>query len=150
MRILLRNLQRHRSLNKRKIQRAARHILILLGQTHAELSILFVGDRRMHHLNSRYRGIDRPTDVLSFDADIPVAEHGCVAVLGDVVINIPRAELQARMSGAGFYEELFRLLIHGTLHLLGYGHEDSRYQARKMRKKEEALLRAVKEVVTEH
>lgn len=149
MRILLKNRQRHRSLNKRKIQRAAHHILTLLDQTHAELSILFVGDRRMHQLNSNYRGIDKPTDVLSFEANIPVTEDGAGTVLGDVVINIPRAELQARASGSGFYEELCRLLIHGTLHLLGYGHEDSLYRERKMRKKEEELLRAVKEMVTE-
>jgi probable rRNA maturation factor len=93
----------------------------------------------MKQLNADYRGINKVTDVLSFETALPV-QHDGGAILGDVVINIPRAESQAKEYGTTFYEELFRLLIHGTLHLLGYDHEESYYRARKMRNKEEELL----------
>ncbi|KPK33478.1 MAG: hypothetical protein AMK70_09415 [Nitrospira bacterium SG8_35_1] len=139
MMILIRNQQRHRPLNKARIQRTARTILSLLDQSTAELSIFFVGNRKMKQLNADYRGINKVTDVLSFETALPV-QHDGGAILGDVVINIPRAESQAKEYGTTFYEELFRLLIHGTLHLLGYDHEESYYRARKMRNKEEELL----------
>lgn len=145
MKILIRNLQRHRSLNKERILRTAGRILSLLEQPGAELSILFVGDRRMKQLNTRYRGIRRTTDVLSFEAGIPV-EHDELNILGDIVICVPRAEAQAEEYGSGFYDEMTRLLIHGTLHLLGYDHEQTAYMARRMIKKEEELLDAVKKM----
>lgn len=145
MKILIRNLQRHRSLNKEKILRTAGRILSLLEQPGAELSILFVGDRRMKQLNTQYRGIRRTTDVLSFEAGIPVEDEGS-KILGDVVISVPKAEAQAEEYGFGFYDEINRLLIHGTLHLLGYDHEQTAYMARKMRKKEEELFNAVTKV----
>jgi probable rRNA maturation factor len=149
MKILIRNQQRRRSLNKTKISRAADKILSILSQSQAELSILFVGDKRMSELNNAYRSISKSTDVLSFDAQIPVSPPGRNNVLGDVVINVHRAEEQARASGWGLYDEINRLLIHGTLHLLGYDHERSSYHARKMRKKEEELFSAVKTVDSE-
>ncbi len=112
----------------------------------AELSILFVGDRRMWQLNNHYRGIKKSTDVLSFEAGVPVSHGEAGNVLGDVVINVPRAESQAEEYGTGFYDEIYRLLIHGILHLSGYNHEGSAYRARKMRKKEEELMDAIKEM----
>ncbi len=97
----------------------------------------------MKELNSAYRGKNKNTDVLSFEAGIPVQDAAINNVLGDIVINIPRAESQAKEYGTGFYEELYRLLIHGTLHLVGYDHEVSKYEERKMRTKEEDILNAV-------
>jgi rRNA maturation RNase YbeY len=67
-----------------------------------------------------------------------------------LVINIPRAETQAKEFGTAFYHEIHRLLIHGTLHLLGYDHERSPYQARKMQKKEEELFDAIKKMDSKH
>jgi rRNA maturation RNase YbeY len=60
---------------------------------------------------------------------------------------VPKAESQAEMSGMGFYDEVDRLLIHGTLHLLKYDHEESDYKARLMRKKEKENFHALKKVV---
>jgi probable rRNA maturation factor len=71
-------------------------------------------------------------------------------LLGDVVISIPRAELQAKTYGWSFYDEIFRLLIHGTLHLLGYDHEKSVYKARLMKKKELEIFNAVKKMDSKH
>jgi len=142
MKILIRNQQRLRSLNKEQISRTAEKILTILEQPTAELSILFVGDRKMLQLNSAYRGIRKSTDVLSFESQIPVFP-GPDHIIGDVVINVYRAESQAEASGTGFYDEVYRLLVHGTLHLLGYDHEDTKYRARKMTKKEEELMNAI-------
>jgi len=143
MKVLIKNQQRHRHLNKKKITATARQILSLLELPLAELSILFVGDSKMTELNSGYRGIRKSTDVLSFEAAIPVSRSGADYVLGDIVINIPMAESQAKNLGTGFYDEIHRLLIHGTLHLLGYDHQASIYKAQKMRKKEQEIFNAV-------
>lgn len=78
--------------------------------------MLFCGDRRMRSLNRRYRGKDRPTDVLAF----PAEGEG---LLGDVVISVPYASRQARRRGEPAAREIDRLLVHGLLHLCGYDHE---------------------------
>jgi probable rRNA maturation factor len=173
MQILIKNHQRRRSLTRRKITATARKILCLMDQPAAELSIMFVGDKKMSELNAAYRGIDRSTDVLAFPqisgksevrnkkfkkAKNPASQfytsHFPLLtshfMLGDIVINVPRAESQAIMYGWGFYEEISRLLIHGTLHLLGYDHEKTVYMAGKMRKKEQEILNAVKKMDTKH
>ena len=100
----------------------------------------------MTRLNAEYRGIHKGTDVLSFEAAIPFAESGAREVLGDIVISVPRAEAQAAAAGRGFYEEVRRLLIHGILHLVGYDHERSAYYERRMKRKEEEIFDATKEV----
>ena len=146
MKILIRNRQRYRPLDKTRLSKAAGNILTFLNQAEAELSILFVGDRKMKELNSLYRGKNKSTDVLSFEAGIPVSGPAVNNILGDIVINIPKAESQAIEYGIGFYEELYRLLIHGALHLVGYDHELSKHEARKMKKKEEELFHAVTEM----
>jgi probable rRNA maturation factor len=146
MKILIRSLQRRRSLNKKRILNTASRILSILEQQNAELSILFVGDRKMKQLNTEYRGIRKTTDVLSFETGLPFIPEGADNVLGDIVISVPKAESQARTYGSGFYDEVSRLLVHGTLHLLGYEHEGSEYKASRMRKKEEELIDAIKKV----
>ncbi|GAB4535367.1 MAG: rRNA maturation RNase YbeY [Thermodesulfovibrionia bacterium] len=145
MRILIKNLQRQRPLNKKRIAQVARSILSLMGKDKAELSILFVNDKRMLMLNHQYRGINKSTDVLSFEVDIPLSDYQR-GILGDVVINVNKVEEQADISGVGFYDELYRLLIHGILHLIGYDHEDSRYRAGLMRKREREIFNAIKKV----
>jgi probable rRNA maturation factor len=65
-------------------------------------------------------------------------------VLGDIVINVQRAREQAVEQGITLHEELKRLIIHGLLHLIGYDHEKSRYQKKKMELKEKELLEALK------
>jgi probable rRNA maturation factor len=149
MKILIKNQQRRKPLNKTKIIRAAGKILSLLEEPRllgAELSILFVGDRKMLQLNAAYRGVRKSTDVLSFESNIPLKGNSVNPVLGDIVISVPKAEYQSKSSGTGFYSEVYRLLIHGTLHLIGYDHERSDYMAGKMRKKEEEILNALKKM----
>lgn len=82
----------------------------------ATVSVLLCGDARMRRLNREYRGIDRPTDVLSFPASDP-------AFLGDVAVDVPYAARQARRRGHSLEREVQLLLAHGVLHLLGHDHE---------------------------
>jgi probable rRNA maturation factor len=99
----------------------------------------------MRALNAHYRGMARPTDVLSF----PMSEGDSLVpggLLGDIVICVPKALSQSQEYGVSFYDELLRLLVHGLLHLLGYDHERGSYQKRKMERKERELLDALKAV----
>lgn len=116
-------------------------ILSAAGESNAALSVEFIGDRRMRRLNVQYRGRDRTTDVLAFamrEAPGPRSKW-----LGDVVISVPRAAKQAGEQGHPVQHEMAVLLIHGILHLLGYDHERGGTEARRMRRKERALLQAV-------
>ncbi len=95
----------------------------------AEVSVTLCSEEYIHELNKRYRGIDRPTDVLSFplyeDGNFDDGECMMGAALGDIVISVPRAKEQAMELGNSFLRELAFLTVHSTLHLLGYDHERS-------------------------
>ncbi|HSB51248.1 MAG TPA: rRNA maturation RNase YbeY [Dissulfurispiraceae bacterium] len=111
-----------------------------------EISVLFVNDLQMKRLNLLYRGIDKPTDVLSFPQATGAAQWrqsdaGGPESLGDIVINLHQAERQAIEHGRPLNRELEWLLVHGLLHLLGYDHERNRYQEKKMRTLEQEILR---------
>ena len=84
----------------------------------AGVSVLFCADARMRGLNRRYRGKDRPTDVLAF----PAGDAGR-GFLGDIVISVPYAAREARRRAEPRSREVDRLLLHGFLHLMGYDHE---------------------------
>jgi rRNA maturation RNase YbeY len=117
-----------------RLARNARRLLRALRLSEAELSILLVSDAEMQRLNRRWRGKDRPTDVLSF----PQEADG---LLGDVVISVDTARRQAAEQRTTLGREADRLLIHGLLHLLGYDHERSPTEARRMQRRERALAR---------
>lgn len=99
----------------------------------AEISLVFVGEKRIRRLNRLYRGVDRVTDVLSFegesaDGDGFVDPADGVAYLGEIFICIERAERQAKEKGHSLRQEIDILLVHGLFHLLGYDHiEDADY-----------------------
>lgn len=137
-----RGLGRHVAL----LRRVARTSLVHLGEGTSELSVALVGEEEIHALNRDYRGKDRPTDVLAFslrEGDGEPAPVGEAAPLGDVVISLPTAERQARERGHGVERELAELLVHGILHLLGWDHERSRADARKMSAKAREVVAAV-------
>ncbi len=92
----------------------------------ADVSVTICDNDYIHALNSKHRGVDRPTDVLSFplyDGDFPEEECGIGASLGDIVISLERAEEQAREVGNSLLREVAFLTVHSTLHLLGFDHE---------------------------
>ncbi len=129
-----------------RLERLARAILSNVGETSAELGIMFVGDQRMRGLNRRYRGKDRTTDVLAFamrDAFTPHASRLMPDMLGDVVISVHTACRQGKEAGRSLDDELAWLLVHGILHLCGYDHERSEKEARRMHRRERMLLRLI-------
>ena len=95
----------------------------------ADLSIVIGNDHLLHELNLKYRHIDTPTDVLSFPTG-EVDPDTSDLYLGDVVISIPRAQEQALAEGHALAEELQLLVVHGTLHLLGYDHAETKDKKR--------------------
>ena len=108
------------------VRRAVLTVGELYGVMDAEVSVTLTNDAHIHALNRDYRGVDRPTDVLSFalteseEPEIFDAPGG--VVLGDLVISLERAAAQAETYGHSFLRELSFLTVHGMLHLLGYDH----------------------------
>lgn len=107
----------------------------------AQLSVTFVDDAAIRELNREHRGIDRPTDVLSFpqfepDEEIP---EGMPYMLGDLVVSLETARRQAEEYGHSEEREIAFLLVHGFLHLLGYDHETPEEEA-EMRQEQRVLL----------
>lgn len=128
------------------LTRLAERVLLAVGEAQSELSLELVGDGRMRRLNREYRNKDRTTDVLAFamrESSSPV-----VALLGDVVISLPTARRQAKEGGRSLSEELAWLLVHGVLHLCGYDHERSPAEARRMKLREQRVLRTLEPVPT--
>lgn len=107
-----------------------------------EMTVLVTDDARVHTLNRDYRGVDAPTDVLSFgDADDTfVVPPGQARYLGDVAISYDRVVAQAAEYGHPVQRELAYLAAHGALHLLGYDHERDPAEAAAMRAREEAAM----------
>ncbi len=113
-----------------------RTIAAVLGISEFSLSVCFVGDRAMRHLNRRHCGRDRPTDVLSFA--YPGETAAGLPFLGEIVIAPGVAWRQARRWNTSPEREICRLIIHGMLHLLGYDHEAD---AGEMAKLQRSLMR---------
>jgi rRNA maturation RNase YbeY len=92
-----------------------------------DVTVVLTTDRAIRALNRKFRGHDRPTDVLSFDlgSGLDAAEP-----FGDIVISVETARRQAREYDAPLQTEMVRLLVHGTLHLCGYDHQERRDAAR--------------------
>lgn len=146
MSIHIRSQVRRITFDQTRLERSARAILADVGETSAELGILFVGDQRMRELNRRYRSKDRTTDVLAFamrEAARPQVSRLMPDMLGDVVISIPTAWRQAKEAGRSLDEELACLLVHGILHLCGYDHERGEKDARRMHRRERMILRSI-------
>jgi len=102
------------------------------------LSIALVKEGEMKELNRIYRGRDYVTDVLSFTFKEGKPFSG--EEDGEIIICPAQVEKNAKKVGGGFKKEMLRVMVHGLLHLLGYEHEGSKEERRKMRKKEECYL----------
>ena len=134
MNIEVRNRQRKYRINQRNIRKDANTILSLCGVDDIELSLLIVNNRSIRELNKKYRGMDKPTDVLAF----PMGGHS--KLLGDIIISMEKTHAQAAERGHSPEQEFKILLTHGILHLLGYDHEISRSEAQRMKRKEKIIL----------
>ena len=115
-----------------------------------EVNVLFTDDGGIHQINLDMRGVDRPTDVLSFPMfDLQPGEHPSeedadpatgLVPLGDMCISLERAAAQAEEFGHSVRRELCYLTVHSVLHLLGYDHMDDGPMKAQMREREEAIL----------
>jgi probable rRNA maturation factor len=106
------------------VRRAVR--TVLRGERRqATVSVTFLGRERMRRLNARYKGLDHPTDVLAFTLSQQAGPD-----LADVYICAAVAAGEARAHQVTLRQELIRLVVHGTLHALGYDHPDGEERAR--------------------
>jgi probable rRNA maturation factor len=137
-----------------RLRRVAGHVLRRQRcATETEVAVALVSDAAIRRLNRRFLGLDRPTDVLSFPANRLRARagrgrfrHPASAILdravrhyiGDVVISVDRARVQARAVGHPARTEIALLTVHGLLHLLGYG-DRRRADAAKMTRRQRLL-----------
>lgn len=107
------------------------------------VGVAITDTRRVRRLNHRWRGLDEPTDVLSFNTDFPgLARPDGAQELGELLIALPVAARGAGERGVGLADELALLAVHGTLHLLGYDHE-TRVEDAAMRELERVALTRV-------
>lgn len=105
----------------------------------SELSVQFIGAKKMQELNKRWRGKSGATNVLSFASNDGVAKENWSCVLGDIVLAYEVVEIQARKENKSFKNHVVHLLVHGFLHLVGFRH-GTKAQARKMEQLEISIL----------
>ena len=123
------------------LRKASRAVLDDRGVADAELSLTLLDDGAMRDLNRDWLGHDRPTDVIAF-----ALGEGDAEPLGDVYIGVERALEQAADAGVPVREELIRLAVHGTLHVLGFDHaEGTERQDGEMWRLQEDLVKRVLE-----
>lgn len=131
---------------KDTLRTVAKACLLRTGRgTHYEISLTLVDDSAIHRLNQKYRGVDRPTDVLSFafeEGGTLALPGAALPMLGEIVISAERARAQAQAYGHSFRREMAFLMAHGMLHLLGYDH-----QTEEERKAMEGLQRQILSVL---
>jgi probable rRNA maturation factor len=146
MKIEIENRQSKQKIRKIPLRKVARTILNVSGCPDAQLSILIVDDAMIQDVNRDYLGKDRPTNVISFAMQEGEGVGVQPDLLGDVVISAETAARDACEAQTPFEEELYFLLLHGILHLLGYDHERStRVEAKRMEVREREVFALIRE-----
>jgi len=105
-----------------------------------KISILFVDNQQIQVLNKRFFKKDTPTNVISFS----YAHCHPHEVSGDIVVSLEKAKEEAYVSATSATERTFALIIHGILHVMGFHHENSKKEERRMKYREKSLLAFVK------
>ncbi len=148
MAVLINNVQKKIELSEEKLG-LLENVLqfgLEMHQQDCELGVILVDNEFIQDLNYKYRGIDQPTDVLSFAMNEGIADspsikfQGEPVLLGDIYLSVERALEQAESYGHSFSRELCYLGTHGLLHLLGYDHQNPE-ETELMRSEEERILR---------
>lgn len=137
--------EHHFAVDQVGLERAVGAVLLDHGERFqgeaVELSIVITDDAEVRALNHAYRGIDQTTDILSFPAaDVPAEIADEAAYLGDLIIAYPYATIQAEREGHPLQDSLCLLVVHGTLHLLGYDHGDHDSRTTMWAAQEKALM----------
>lgn len=130
------------------IRRCCHAVLELEGVDGCALvDVTLVDNDQIHQINLEQRGIDAPTDVLSF----PLGENGEFEInpetdeklIGNIVLSLEKAQVQARDFGHSFNREVGYLVVHSMFHLLGYDHVNGGLEAVRMREKEETVMNQI-------
>ena len=132
---------------KMLVRRAIESTLRYEGvREHCEVSVTFTDNEGIHKLNRQYRGVDRPTDVLSFplfdyegESEEPPVDE-LMGMLGDIVLSLEQAKKQAEEYGHSFEREVAFLCVHSMLHLLGYDHETGEEDELDMRRRQGEIM----------
>lgn len=109
------------------------------GNQDKMLSLFFCSEETIKELNNSYRGVNKSTDILSwlYDEEDPIAEQ---ETWGELVVCLDVCRRQAEKSGLSLKTELLRLTVHGLVHLMGYDHENSPEEEKRMLAREKELL----------
>ncbi|MCR5683589.1 MAG: rRNA maturation RNase YbeY [Clostridiales bacterium] len=133
---------------RRLIKKAVRGALVCEQfERDAMVSVTFTDNEGIREKNRQFRGIDAPTDVLSFPmydwkhGDMPAP--GEICELGDIVLSLERAAEQAEEFGHSYERECAFLTVHSILHLLGYDHVDSEEDEREMRARQRIIMKHI-------
>ncbi len=121
----------------------AQRILNESGLLESELSLLFVNDLQIQALNQRYLRRDKPTNVLAFPMRKGEFSALHPQLLGDIVISVETAKRQSNRFGLDETGMIILLMIHGVLHLIGFEHEGTKAEARKMATRQKELFQRV-------
>lgn len=105
------------------LERAIAEASAGMATKNAELAIVLTDDSSIRALNHMWRGLDEPTNVLSFPAEVLSEMPGAPVLLGDIVIAYETVKREADEQGTPFLHHLAHLTVHGFLHLYGYEHE---------------------------
>jgi probable rRNA maturation factor len=124
--------QRRRKMDRERWRVFGEQALKAIGKAGHHATIAFVSDRQIRILNKQFRGLDKPTDVLSFPAGDEEFTETSEPNLGDIAISVERAESQAVKNGLAFEKEIAQLILHGLLHLCGHNHETDEGQMNRL------------------
>ena len=130
-----------KGVTRQKIVKIAAATAHLLDLKNASITLIVTDDAYMRKINREYRGLDEPTDVISFsNRDNPFPDIDADSEeIGDLYISMEKADRQAREYRVSLDEEMKRLIVHGMLHLVGYDHERSDSDEEIMLQKEDEL-----------
>ena len=124
--IHIHNRQRTITIDTPRLKQHLQQVLEYLSCGDAELSVVFANDQFLRELNRTYRHKDRPTNVLAFPAESPPGlPPDAEAPLGDLVICVPLLHEEAAAQGKTALAHFAHLVVHGTLHLLGFDHQEN-------------------------
>lgn len=130
-------------INRAKVVALARLACRRAGlRSRSAMSVNVIADARMRALNRAYRGKDKTTDVLSFAQDADARKGGGERDLGDLFISLPQVRRQAKRAGKPVADEFALMIVHGTLHLLGFDHETSAQERKMFGLQHDILVRA--------
>jgi len=137
MSVMIKNDHPSIRVSEAKIKELVNLVLSNMGYSprYNEVHVYLTTDEVIQRLNRDYRHIDKPTDVLSFEMNTKIRSK---KILGEVVISLDTVAIQAEERKIPFEEEVFRMLIHGILHLMGYD-DETEEEYKKMMKVQKSL-----------